>query len=346
MLVTDPFDLLGLPPDAPREAVRRAYRKLAMRWHPDRNPHSRDAEDRFKAIKAAHDLALDPAAYAAWREDRATKSAAAAAAATTAPPTEATRAADPALETTLTLSLEAAAHGGLQTVRVDQSRPCAPCGGGGQVAQAHSVPCPQCRGVGRLRSRSAAACPGCAGRGYVRLVPCTACAGLGRVTAERIFDVRVPPGRRAGDTLRLSSAEGSVLLRLALAPHPFLSLQDDDLHCRVPVDALTAMAGGELTVPTLDGPCAMPLPPGGDGNTPLRFPGCGYPRRRGHGAGDLVVHLNVVMPQDLTASELARLRQFAAALARHGDRCLPAVTAWQARLAAHAAERTTGQTAR
>ena len=322
----DPFQILGLPQGAPREDVRRAYRKLAMRWHPDRNQHSRDSEERFKLIKAAYELAIDPAEYRAWQSRRATapakpgSGATATAAETVAP-----------IEQSLELTLEEVARGGRWNICVDRPTPCRACAGKGRVTQVNSIFCPRCNGVGRLRGKvfsAAEKCPDCLGRGFVRETDCADCQGKGSTSTSAVFEVQVPAGLRHGETLRLARAEGNILLRIKHLPHPFFTLQGDDLHCPVPVDALSYIAGGEVEVPTLDGVIRIPLP-AASLTTDVRLAKKGLPCRLGKDAGDLVLHLQAVFPKNLAPAEVAQLRQLAAGLVGRE----PELADWSKRLA-------------
>lgn len=325
MTSTDPFHVLGLSPGAPRDEVRRAYRKLAMRWHPDRNQHSKASEERFKHIKAAYEIAIDAAAYRAWLDHSAAAPAAAAPGKTAAGAAESPPVAP--LEQTLELSLEEAARGGRRTIRVERRASCAPCGGRGRVEHAHSIACSQCQGIGRRRGSklfSSEPCTACAGRGYVRHIDCVACSGRGNTVAESVFDVLVPVGLRHGETLRLARPGGSILLQIAHSPHPLFTLQGDDLHCAVPVDVLTFIAGGEVEVPTLTQSIRVPLPAPSLA-AEVRVVGKGFPRRHGKRAGDLVLQLQAVYPQELAPVEMAQLRQLAAGLASR----TPALHEWQ-----------------
>lgn len=348
MPTTDPFHVLGLHPGAPREEVRRAYRKLAMRWHPDRNQHAKGAEERFKHIKAAYEIAIDEAAYGAWRAGRAFASAAANASANasakpaghhaashTAHDEAATETVAP-IEQVLSLSLEEAAFGCRRQVSVERPVHCPACAGRGHVSLAHSMPCSRCMGVGRLSSRSGASakmdeCPDCKGRGYVRDARCEDCGGRGKAIVQTVFEVRVPAGLKDGETLRLARAGGSVLLRITHLPHELFTLDGDDLHCTVPVSVLDLMAGGEIEVPTLDGSFWMLLPAlpfSGE----VRLRGKGFPKRKGGVAGDLVVSCQPVFPRNLSNAEQLQLQQLAATLARNPASRTPELHDWKRRM--------------
>lgn len=328
---TDPFHVLGLPPGASRDEVRRAYRKLAMRWHPDRNPHTHAAEERFKHIKAAYEIASDEAAYRHWCATRTSANAA-----DSNPPAPASDDAPP-IEQTLPLTLEEVAHGSRRTIRVARQVACAPCGGSGRIAQTHSQPCRLCLGIGRLRGRTSASggtqkCPGCDGQGYVRYSECGLCAGQGRTVGEAVFEVVVPAGLRDGETLRLARTDSSVLLRIVYLPHPFFTVDRDDLHCVVPVDVLTMVAGGDIVVPTLDGNLCITLP-GAPIGAEIRLKKKGLPHRKGRAVGDLLLQLRPVIPKHLSAAERAQLSALQASLAENAATRMPEIDDWRKRLA-------------
>lgn len=322
MIDTDPFHVLGLRPGASPEEVRGAYRKLAMRWHPDRNPHTRGAEERFKQIKAAYEIASDEAAYRQWCAEQ-------------PPPAPPSTAGQTTHEQTLTLTLEEIAHGSRRTIEVERRTPCAPCAGTGRITQTHSQPCRQCQGIGRLRARAHGGanqkCPACDGQGYVRHSECQACEGVGLTIGEAIFEVKVPAGLRDGETLRLSRADGSVLLRIAFAPHPLFTVQGDDLHCEVPIDLLSLIEGGDIEVPTLDGRLRI-SPPDAPFGKEIRLKRKGLPQRKGRTVGDLVLHFRPVIPRRLSEAERTQLRALRQSLADNAATRMPEIADWQRRM--------------
>lgn len=346
----DPFITLGLHRDASREEVKRAYRRLAMRWHPDRNP-SAAAESEFKRIKAAYELLLDPQAYAEWNAANAARQAGAASAADSAesaPEGAAEPAATGAADVTqrLDLTLAEAAHGCQKTVELTRSARCPTCAGSGRVHHAHSVPCAQCSGCGRVRGERGGTrvCAGCAGRGYLREADCADCAGSGWRTHTRTLAVRVPAGVLDGERLRLArqataagdGAAGDLYLELRIAAHPLFALHGRDLHCTVPLSIFRLLLGGRIDVPTLDGLAPLDLPPGGapahagesGAGAELRLPGRGFPKKHGRGAGDLLVRLQPVYPTQLGAADAKLLEKLEASLRDDLARRAPALAEW------------------
>jgi molecular chaperone DnaJ len=335
----DPYAMLGLPHSASLEEVKRAYRRLAMRWHPDRNASS-EAEGEFKRIKDAYELLLDPQRYRQWKDTQTQ----------TQPPTEAHAAsarpeAASADETQpLNLSLEEAARGCVKSVERVRSTRCPPCHGSGRVQHSHSVPCAHCNGIGRVRGdgRGSSLCAGCGGRGYLRETECPECSGSGWRKKLRTLSVKVPCGIVHGERLRLArqarhasdadAAAGDLYLEIRLAPHSLFELQQRDLHCTVPVSIFRLLAGGKIEVPTLNGSALLDLSPDPAHALDYRLPGHGFPRKHGRGAGDLVVHLQIVHPRLFSAKDRALLERLEASLATDLEQRAPELATWAARL--------------
>ena len=330
----NPYAMLGLPPTASLEEVKRAYRRLAMRWHPDRNPTAA-AESEFKRIKAAYELILDPRRYADWQEAQQAR-------AQDAPPEAAATGDD--LTQGLTLTLEEAAHGCVKSIELVRSTRCSPCHGTGRVQHRHSVPCALCNGVGRVRgdSRGSHLCEGCGGRGYLRETDCTECAGSGWRKKQRTLSVRVPSGILHGERLRLArqarhgpegeGAAGDLYLEIRLAQHALFELQQRDLHCSVPVSIFRLLCGGTIDVPTLDGSVPLAIQPYPGHALDYRVQAQGFPKKHGRGAGDLVLHLQPVYPSQLGAKDRALLERLDAALAGDLDQRAPELARWAERL--------------
>lgn len=340
----DAYELLGLEPGATRAEIRRAFRRLAMRWHPDRNGDPLAAEH-FKALRQAHDTLLDeiekglastgPTSADDANTRRAAPEAEAARAAANAEP----RGADRFMK--LELTFEEAFRGGQKPLCLQQSSPCAHCDGEGEVTLAHTRLCEPCRGSGRVGgSRHLTRCEVCGGRGYRNTTPCPHCHGQGNTTLERWLAVSLPAGLIDGDSLRLAgegepSADhhdlpGNLHLHIRLQPHALFRRQGRDLRLQRPVSAVRLLLGGDLQIPHPDGTRTLSLAPGSTAPRELRIPGAGFPARGERPAGDLIVELRPVMLShaDDTLQPLleALERELQGALAHH----LPELAAWQA----------------
>lgn len=321
----DPFAALGVHPDASLEDVKRAYRRLAMRWHPDRNP-SAAAEAEFKRIKAAYEAILDPQQHAPWRSGE-------------SPADPAAPAGDDVTQV-LILTLEEAAHGCSKSIEQVRSSRCSPCHGSGRVQRSHSVPCAQCNGVGRLRGDRLGSllCTGCGGRGYLRETDCAECAGSGWRRKLRTLSVKVPAGTLHGERLRLArqarhgpdgeSAAGDLYLEIRLAEHALFELRQRDLHCTVPLSIFRLLGGGKIDVPTLAGSAELDLSSDPAHGLDYRLPGLGFPKKHGRGAGDLLVRLQPVHPAHFSAKDRALLERLEASLAGELEQRAPELAAW------------------
>lgn len=334
----DPYSLLGITPGAEEGELKRAFRRLAMRWHPDRNP-APDALEHFKALRAAYetllaDLTDGGAEPSGDDEDIDPGEEAAADAAAPAGPRGADR------RQTLVLSIEEACLGAEKIVVIADETVCAHCHGSGETALSHSRLCATCHGSGRLRgAHGLVSCAVCNGRGYVNKDACPDCAGSGRQGSERRLAVRVPPGMLPGDELRLEGEgeahegvdgrPGDLRLIIELAPHPLFRRDGRDLLVTRPVSLFRLLAGGELVVPVPGGVRRVALP--GDLRIrQLRVDGAGLPGRGGRPAGALVVDLDTVMPDTVDAGLRTQLGRLDDALRRKLDAHLPALAEWEA----------------
>lgn len=329
--------LLGLPPDAGEHDVKRAFRRLAMRWHPDRNPDPA-AVEQFKLLRAAYDALLAQLAAAGNADPEADDGDACARddAEDERPAGGADRRAD------LNLTLEEAFLGGAHDIVVENSVPCHHCGGDGEEALAHTRLCATCCGTGQIRDgRRRAHCSHCAGRGYVSRQPCRACHGTGTLRAGRSVGLNVPAGVLDGDELRIDGAgeaadspagqPGDLILTVRLAPHPLFRLDGRDLILTRPVSAIRMLLGGALPVPLPDGVRHLKLEPGTASPRELRVRGAGFPGRDGEAAGALRVRLKPLLP-DAAGERLRPLleqleRELAADRAAH----TPDLAHWEAR---------------
>ncbi len=346
----DYYDILGVSRTASEAEIKRAYRRLAMKYHPDRNPGDREAEARFKEINEAYEVLRDPQKRAAYdRFGHAAFEAGAAgggaggggggfdfSAFTEAfedlfaefmgggrRRAAATRGAD--LRYNLTITLEEAFAGKRVQIRVPTAVPCEACRGTGSEGGAEPQTCPACRGFGRVRASQGfftieRTCPHCHGTGQVIRNPCRRCAGSGRVEGERVLAVDIPPGVEDGMRIRLAG-EGEAGLRggppgdlyifVAIAPHRLFRREGRDLYCRVPIPMTTAALGGEIEVPTVEGRrLRIAIPEGTQTGRIVRLRGHGMPELHGGPRGDMFVELVVETPVNLTRRQKELLREF------------------------------------
>ncbi|HRP23263.1 DnaJ C-terminal domain-containing protein [Thauera sp.] len=326
----DAHQLLGLQPGATRPQIKRAFRHLAMRWHPDRNadPH---AVEHFKALRQAHDALLaalldgesgiEPARPDAAEEE--------------APPA---RGADRAQ--TLEISVEEAFLGAVKDVCVRSPQPCSQCGGSGLERFSVSRLCEPCRGSGRLRSENGLVrCNACEGRGYSHTRACACCGGSGEEQAERWLQVQVPPGMTDDDELRLAGegephadpahAPGDLRLRIRLAPHALFRRDGRNLLLQRPVSALRMLIGGPLPIPHPAGPRTVLLEPGLAHPREMRVEAAGFPARGSRPAGDLIVELVPMLPQAPDARLRALIEQLELELRTEADKHFPELAQWE-----------------
>ena len=324
----DLYCLLGVDSCASADEIRRAYRKLAMIWHPDRN-ESADAEETFKRIRLAYEVLREPERRTeydhnftsqAHRADNAHAQQAAAA----QPDASARRA--PNLSRHVSISLEEQVHGCRAKLRLTRTEYCRQCGGSGH-ANLPPIACGTCRGSGSVRSplglfsffrAAAVACADCDGTGTIRPT-CEACEGTGlsaRKTGYLKFEV--PAGIRPGASLRVrghgrrartGEAPGDLLVHVGVAPHPLFEADFPDLRCEIPLSVFRALAGGSLEVPTLGEPVSVHLPSEPVDGTELRIAGQGMLDGGSGLRGDLLVRVRLVRPQQLTDAQLALLAE-------------------------------------
>jgi len=342
----DYYELLEVPRGADDAALKVAYRKLAMQYHPDRNPGDAKAEERFKAIREAYDCLKDPQKRAAY--DRYGKAAfqnggqgggaggdfgdigdifesifGSAFAGGGQRQHGPARGAD--LRYDLEISFEEAFTGCNREVQVDVAARCDTCDGSGARKGTGTRRCSTCGGAGKVRAQQGffmveRICPACQGAGEVIEDPCPACAGDGRIERRKTLTVNIPAGVDEGTRIRLSgegeagargAVPGDLYIFLHLARHRLFEREGTTLFTRAPISFTTASLGGDIAIPGLDGSRhEIRIPPGIQSGKQLRQRGAGMPVLNGRGHGDLVIQIDVETPTKLTAEQRDLLEAF------------------------------------
>lgn len=342
----DYYELLECERGADDATLKSSYRKLAMRWHPDRNPGDAVAESKFKAINEAYDCLKDPQKRAAY--DRFGHAAFQQGGG--AGPQDfsgfsdifenifgefmggrgggrpsAQRGAD--LRYDMEITLEDAFHGLSRDITVDVSGACDPCGGSGARPGTGAQGCKTCGGIGKVRAQQGffvveRTCPACHGMGQVIADPCPNCRGEGRVDKTKTLTVNIPPGVDEGTRVRLTgegeagmrgAPPGDLYIFLHIARHSIFEREGTTLYARTPISFTTASLGGTVTIPGFDGERhEIRIAPGMQSGRELRQRGAGMPVLQGRGRGDLVVRIEVETPTRLTAKQRELLEAFRA----------------------------------
>ena len=347
MAKSDYYALLGVAKTASEAELKAAFRKLAMKHHPDRNPGDKTAEATFKELNEAYQVLSDPqkrAAYdrfghAAFENGGGGPGFGNDFASSMADIFEdlfgdftgrqrqqaggRERGSD--LRYNLEITLEEAYAGKTATLKVPTSLACDACSGTGAKPGSQPRRCTTSAGQGRVRATQGffsveRTCPSCHGRGETIDDPCRSCNGAGRITRERTLSVNIPAGVEDGTRIRLAGEgeaglrggpSGDLYIFLSLKPHPFLQRDGADLFCRVPVSLVTAALGGEVSVPVLDGEdCSVKVPEGTQTGKQIRIKGRGMPVLRARDHGDLYIQVIVETPQKLNNRQRELLREF------------------------------------
>jgi molecular chaperone DnaJ len=352
----DYYELLEVERTADAGALKAAYRKLAMKYHPDRNPGCQDSESRFKAINEAYDClkdeqkraAYDRFGHAAFQQGNGNGFGGQGAGFSdfsdifdtifgggfggSGQRQQTRRGAD--LRFDLEISLDDAFHGKETTISIDVSAPCDACEGSGAEPGTSAETCPTCAGHGKVRAQQGffvieRTCPSCHGAGQRIKSPCRSCRGEGRVDKERSLDVKVPPGVDDGTRIRLAgqgeagprgAPAGDLYIFLHLRRHALFERDGANLFCRAPISFTLAALGGTISVPGLDGvDHEIRIPSGIQSGKQLRQRGAGMPVLNARGRGDLVIQIEVETPTRLTARQKELLEEFRAT--ETGDEC-------------------------
>jgi molecular chaperone DnaJ len=351
MAKRDYYVVLGIEKGATEEEIKKAYRRLAVKHHPDKNPDDKTAEEQFKELGEAYEVLSDPqkrTLYDQYGHAAFDRRAGAQARGGFHDPFEVFREVfggggifedlfgggrqDPTqpqrgddLRYDMEITFEEAAHGCEKEITVTKLDRCDTCHGTGAESGSRARVCPGCGGRGQvITSRGifsiAQTCPQCHGAGKIIDKPCKTCRGAGRRERTSKITLRIPAGVDTGSRLR-SSGNGEAGLRggpagdlyvvLHVKPHEVFQRDGEDLLCEVPVGFVQAALGVEIDVPTLDGKASLKIPPGTQPGTMFRLKGKGVKNLQGYGHGDLHVRINVEVPTQLSSAQKTKLQEFA-----------------------------------
>ncbi len=345
----DYYEVLGVNRDASEEDIKKAYRKLAMKYHPDRNPDNPKAEEQFKEAKEAYEMLSDSQKRAAYDQyghagvDPSMGGGGAGAGfggfgdafgdifgdifgggGRGGQRSNVYRGAD--LRYNMEVSLEDAAKGTETKIRIPVQSTCETCNGSGAKKGKSPVTCTTCNGHGQVRMQQGffsvqQTCPKCHGTGKIIKDEdkCGTCHGAGRVKQNKTLSVKIPAGVDEGDRIRLSGEgeagvnggpTGDLYVVIHLKPHTIFQRDGANLHCEMPISFSTAALGGEIEVPTLDGSAKMKIPAETQTGSVFRLRGKGIKPLRSSDYGDMMVHVVVETPVRLTEKQKELLREF------------------------------------
>ena len=366
MAKRDFYEILGVAKNASEDEIKKAYRKLAMKYHPDRNPDNKEAEEKFKEVKEAYEMLTNPEKRDAY--DRYGHAGVdpnmggggggfgaggfgdafgdifgdifGGGGRRSAGP-QVYRGAD--LRYNLEITLEQAAHGFDTTIRVPSWDKCDTCHGSGAKPGTSPVTCSTCAGHGQVRMQQGffsiqQTCPKCHGTGKIIPEPCSACSGQGRIKRNKTLEVKIPVGIDNGMRIRSSGngepgtnggPPGDLYVEIHIKPHPVFQREGDDLHCEMPISFAKAALGGEIEVPTLSGKVAFTVPEGTQSGKTFRLKGKGIKGVRSGFAGDLFCHVLVETPVKLTERQKDLLREFDKLTVEGGNKHSPQTKTWK-----------------
>jgi len=342
----DFYEVLGLAKGTDKKEIKQAFRRMAMKYHPDRNPGDKAAEESFKEVNAAYEILADDQKKAAYDQyghagvDPNARGGGQAGAGFGdvfgdmfgdifggaggggGGRSSVQRGSD--LRYTMELDLEKAVRGTTKEIRIPTQVECKPCDGSGARPGTSSKTCGTCHGQGQVRMQQGffsvqQTCPTCHGNGKVISDPCNSCHGEGRVQEYKTLSVKIPSGVDTGDRIRLTSEgeagvnggpSGDLYVQVSVREHKIFTRDGKNLYCEVPISFTDAALGGDIEVPTLDGRVKLKIPEGAQSGKMFRLRGKGVTQVRGGGQGDLMCRVAVETPVHLNKEQKDLLRKF------------------------------------
>ncbi len=363
----DYYEVLGVPKNASDDEIKKAYRKLAMKYHPDRNQGDAKAEAQFKEVKEAYEMLSEPEKRQAYDQfghagvDPNMRGGPGAGGFGGAGFADAFgdifgdifgqsrrggggrqvyRGND--LSYAMEITLEEAAEGKLSQIRIPSWDACDTCDGSGAKPGTSAETCSTCHGSGQVQMRQGffsvqQTCPHCRGAGKIIKDPCTSCHGQGKVRSNKTLEINIPAG--IDDGMRIRSAgngepgvnggpPGDLFIEIRLKKHEVFERDGDDLHCEVSIPMTTAALGGEVEVPTLKGSATIDLPEGTQSGKQFRLRSQGIKGVRSSSAGDLYCHVKVETPVKLTEHQRKLIKELDASLRKGGNKHSPSDKGW------------------
>ena len=365
----DYYEVLDVKRDVNEADLKKAYRRLAMKHHPDRNTDNPESEEKFKEAKEAYDVLSDAQKRAAYDQyghagvDPSMGGGRGGAGFSGdfgdifgdvfgdifgggrgGGRSRAFRGAD--LRYNLELSLENAVFGTEVDIRVPTLRTCTTCSGSGAKKGTAPTTCSTCGGVGQVRMQQGffsvqQTCPNCRGQGKTITDPCPDCNGQGRVQKHKTLSVKIPAGVDNGDRIRLAGEgeagenggpTGDLYVQVQVKPHSIFKRDDNDLLCEMPISIVTATLGGELEVPTLNGRLKLKIPAETQSGALFRMRGKGVKPVRGGATGDLLCRVAIETPVKLNGKQKDLLREFEKSIQESGKQHSPQSASWMDRV--------------